>query len=153
LASSDYWKVQALSRNPLKSKLWRPSGNRHRTTGGPFTPTNVRKRGLVAWAKENKKRAEKELSLLNPIGLHELRQTAISVWFAPGVRREIAEHWAGHSSGKVTDIYRHTLSGQFEGEPERADEHLGSTLKVPPPSHSSPLLPLRRGQGQRTPGT
>lgn len=99
-------------------------------TGGPFTDTNIRKRAFLAWEKENEKRAEQELPLLTPIGLHELRHSAISLWFAAGVRREVCEDWAGHSSGHVTDIYRHLRPEVFDAELARVDEYLAEPVAV-----------------------
>jgi integrase len=98
--------------------------------GGPFTPTNIRRRGLVAWEKVNKERAAKEQPLLDPIGLHELRHTAISLWFASGVRREVCEDWAGHSSGHVTDIYRHLRPEVFDAELALVDEYLAERVRL-----------------------
>jgi integrase len=95
-----------------------------------FTTTNIRKRALVAWKNENAKWADKKQPLLNPIGLHELRHSAISMWFQAGLQRERIEDFAGHSSGKVTDLYRKVLPGQFEDDLEKLDEYLGTTLKV-----------------------
>jgi integrase len=91
--------------------------------GGAFTSTNVRQKGLVAWKHANAKREPKDQ--LNPIGLHELRHTAISLWFAAGVRRETCEDWAGHSSGLVTDIYRHMRPEVFDSELDLVDEYIG----------------------------
>ncbi len=91
--------------------------------GLPFTATNIRERALLVWEKANAKREPN--SQLNPISLHELRHTAISLWFASGVRRENCEDWAGHSSGAVTDIYRHLRPEVFNAELELLDEYLG----------------------------
>lgn len=106
------------------------------TKGLPFTDTNVRKKALLRWRNENERRTDEaeqngtKPDLLNPIGLHELRHTAISLWFASGVRREVCEDWAGHSSGKVTDIYRHLRPEVFDAELALVDAYLGETAKV-----------------------
>ena len=94
--------------------------------GLPFTATNIRERAILAWKKANDRREEQ----LDPISLHELRHTAISLWFAAGVRRETCEDWAGHSSGAVTDIYRHLRPEVFDAELARVDEYLGPAVEA-----------------------
>lgn len=99
-------------------------------TGGPFTATNIRERALLVWKKVNAKATANGQPLLDPISLHELRHTAISVWFAAGVRRETCEDWAGHSSGAVTDIYRHLRPEVFDAELGLVDEYLGQGVEA-----------------------
>lgn len=100
------------------------------STGGPFTPTNVRKRALRVWAEENERRTEQAEEagttpeLLHAIGLHECRHSAVSLWHAAGVRREVCEDWAGHSSGAVHDRYRHLRPETFSAELARLDAYL-----------------------------
>jgi hypothetical protein len=55
-----------------------------RTASAPFTPTHVRNCALTAWDAANVKRAEKELPLLVPIGLHECRHSFVSLMHAAG---------------------------------------------------------------------
>lgn len=108
----------------------------------PFTPTNIRKRALRAWAlvftcgckRERPRRqpqwarnatrveAEKppvcpvhEAPLLTPIGLHECRHTFVSLMHDAGFSLERIGDYVGHSSAYMTDRYRHLIEGH-EGE-------------------------------------
>jgi integrase len=89
-----------------------------RTRGGPFVPSNVRKRALTAWAKANDaelERAElegREARLLEPIGLHEARHTYASLMIAAGVNAKALTTYLGHSSIQITfDRYGHLMPG------------------------------------------
>lgn len=63
---------------------------------------------------------------LEPIGLHELRHTAISTWIAAGVEAKRISVWAGHHSVSFTyDRYGHLFKrrGEFE-ETQKVDAFL-----------------------------
>lgn len=47
-----------------------------RTAERTFNPTSVYGGAATAWARMNKKRVEKELAPIEPVGLHEARQAA-----------------------------------------------------------------------------
>ena len=92
-----------------------------RTATEPFTATAVRKRALRAWADANVERAEQELELLEPIGLHELRHSFASLAIAAGVNAKTLSTYMGHSSITITlDRYGHL----FEGHEAEAAELL-----------------------------
>jgi integrase len=82
-----------------------------RTASAPFTPTHIRKRALKAWAVENHERAEEGRPLLEPIGLHELRHTYVSLMFDAGFSLERIGDYVGHSSAYMVDCYRHLIEG------------------------------------------
>jgi integrase len=73
----------------------------------PFTATNIRRKALVAWARENVKRAERELDPLQPIGLHELRHSCVTFMSEAGLSLEEIGDLVGHSSTYMSDRYRH----------------------------------------------
>lgn len=85
-----------------------------RTSTEPFTPTHVRERALTAWRAAG----------LEPIGLHELRHTYVSLMHAAGCSLEEIGDYIGHSSTYMTDRYRHLL----EGERGRAADKLDALL-------------------------
>jgi integrase len=85
-----------------------------RTSTEPFTPTHVRERALAAWRAAG----------LEPIGLHELRHTYVSLMHAAGCSLEEIGDYIGHSSTYITDRYRHLL----EGERGRAADKLDALL-------------------------
>jgi integrase len=75
----------------------------------PFTPSNIRKRANVAWARAG----------LEPIGLHECRHTFASLMIAADVNAKSLSAYMGHSSVTITlDRYGHLMPGN---ESEAAD--------------------------------
>ncbi len=55
---------------------------------------------------------------LEPIGLHELRHSYVSLMHGAGLSLEPIGDYVGHSSAYMTDAYRHLLEGH---EAEAAD--------------------------------
>lgn len=90
-----------------------------RTAALPFTPTHVRKRALKAWAAAAVGAFLRgEGSSLEPIGLHELRHSYVSLMHDAGFSLERIGDYVGHSSSYMVDRYRHLLDGH---EQEAAD--------------------------------
>jgi integrase len=91
-----------------------------------FTPSNVRRRAAVAWRQANEERAEQELALLVPIGLHECRHSWVSWLHDAAVPFERVSDYAGHAaaSSVVTERYRHRLAGQREEDVKTMDAYL-----------------------------
>jgi hypothetical protein len=77
-----------------------------------------------AWETENKKRAEKKLAVLVPIGLHECRHTFISLLHDAGLSLERIGDYVGHSSTYMTDRYRHLLEGHETDAARLLDDYL-----------------------------
>jgi integrase len=98
--------------------------------GGPFTPSNIRRKAAAAWRRSNEaetKRAEEEgrrPNLLEPVGLHELRHSWVSHLAEAGFTLEEAAPLAGHSAASMTARYRHV----FPGTAAAAAERLGAYL-------------------------
>ena len=96
----------------------------------PFTPSNIRKRAAVAWAKANEKeakRAKREKrspKVLQPIRLHECRHTFVSLLHDAGLSLERIGDYVGHSSTYMTDRYRHLLEGHEAESARMFDEYL-----------------------------
>lgn len=96
----------------------------------PFTPTAIRKRALKAWATANAKDAKqaeeegREPRPLNPIGLHELRHTYVSMMHDAGFTLERIGDYVGHSSAYMTDCYRHLLDGHEAEAATKLDQYL-----------------------------
>jgi integrase len=100
------------------------------TAHRPFTPSAVRRRALTAWKTANARRAEEEMPLLEPIGLHECRHTYVSIMHDAGLSLERIGDYVGHSSTYMTDRYRHLLKGHeaeaaavLDAYLERANTH------------------------------
>lgn len=71
-----------------------------RTASGPFIPSTVRRRALLAW----------EAAELRPIGLHECRHTAASLLIDAGVNDKALCSIMGHASVTITkDRYGHLM--------------------------------------------
>ena len=64
-----------------------PSGD-----GGPFARTSVLRRTRAAW----------KAAKLNPIGLHEARHSAVSMWIRSGLDVRMVSELAGHVSPAFT---------------------------------------------------
>ncbi len=87
--------------------------------GGPFARTSVMKRARTAWAAKG----------LPPIGLHEARHSAASMWIASGLPAKIISELIGHASVAITlDRYGHLFpaalddaAATFAAYLERAD--------------------------------
>ncbi len=90
----------------------------------PFTPSAVRRRAATAWRAANKAEAERarrerrELRLLVPVGLHELRHAYVSRMFDAGLSLERIGDYIGHSATSMTNAYRHLLE-EHEAEAAR----------------------------------
>jgi integrase len=88
----------------------------------PFVPWSVRERAMNAWAAANEKRAEQELELLQPIGLHECRHAYASLMLAGGVETKKVSTYMGHSSITITaDLYGHLIPGEEAEDAARVD--------------------------------
>ncbi len=62
---------------------------------------------------------------LTPIGMHQARHTAASIWIAAGVEPKLIQTFLGHSSIRVTfDIYGHLLPGSEKGAAQTIDTFL-----------------------------
>lgn len=97
----------------------------------PFNPSSVYLRAMTAWAKANAeetRRAEEEgrqPRLLEPIGLHECRHTAISTWAEAGVSAKRISTWAGHASVSFTlDRYAKVFERLEQSEMAKLDAFL-----------------------------
>jgi len=77
------------------------------TRSTPFTPSNIRRKAVAAWATENKRRAEEGLAPVEPIGLHELRHSCVTFMKEAGLTLEEIGKLVGHSSTYMTDRYLH----------------------------------------------
>jgi integrase len=87
-----------------------------RTAREPFTPSNVRKRALEAWAVAAVGAFLTRQPLpveLEPIGLHECRHTYVSWMHEMGFNLENIGDYVGHSSTYMTDTYRHLRDGHL----------------------------------------
>ena len=90
-----------------------------RKPGAPFTPTHIRKRALRAWAATAVGMFLRgEGGDLEPIALHELRHSYVSLMHDAGFPLERIGDYVGHSSSYMVDRYRHLLDGH---EQEAAD--------------------------------
>jgi integrase len=91
-------------------------------------------RGLTlastAWAVENAKRGEEERPLLEPLGLHELRHSYVSLMHDAGFSLERIGDYVGHSSAYMTDAYRHLLEGHEAEAAERFEDYLARATEV-----------------------
>jgi integrase len=89
----------------------------------PFTPSNVRKRAIAAWARAG----------LAPIGLHECRHTFASLMIAAGVNAKALSAYMGHSSVTITlDRYGHLMPGNEIEAAQRLDAYLAEAVAGPP---------------------
>lgn len=90
----------------------------------------MRSRALTAWKRANAEEAERaelengEPRLLEPIGLHELRHSFVSMMHDAGFSLEEIGDYIGHSSTYMTDRYRHLLPGATAAAAERFGEYL-----------------------------
>ncbi len=101
------------------------------SSGQPFTASAVRRRALTAWNAATEKDAEeaeregRKPNPLTPIGLHESRHTAISMWIAAGINIKACSVFAGHSSITITlDRYGHLMPGNEEEAAGLLDAYL-----------------------------
>jgi integrase len=101
-----------------------PQEDRAATADRPFTPSHIRRRAAMSWAKANEKRKENKLPALKPIGLHEARHTFVSMMAAAGIPLENIGDYVGHSTVYMTDRYRHLVEGQRAENLRRFDEYL-----------------------------
>jgi integrase len=78
----------------------------------PLDPRGVARRAATAWKQANAERAENEIELLDPIGLHEARHTYASTMLAAGVGARVVAELMGHAdAGLVWTRYGHVLPG------------------------------------------
>jgi integrase len=100
-----------------------------RTSTQPFTPTHIRDRALGAWAAAAVGallRREPFAIELDPIGLHELRHTYVSLMVDAGFSLERIGDYVGHSSAYMTDRYRHLLDGHEAEAANLLDAYLAA---------------------------
>jgi len=100
-----------------------------RSASAPFTPTHVRYRALAAWEQENAKRGE-GLPSLEPIGLHELRHSYVSLRHDAGFSLERIGDEVGHSSAYMTDAYRHLIEGHDAEAADRFEDYLDARCQL-----------------------
>jgi integrase len=111
-----------------------------RTADRPFTPTNVRKRALRAWAAASVGAFLRGDSVaLEPIGLHELRHTYVSWMHAAGFSLEEIGDYVGHSSTYMVDRYRHLLDGHEAKAARRFDAWLTGAKTGADAARAAPL--------------
>jgi integrase len=73
--------------------------------GGPFARTSIMKRATKAWEKAK----------LDPIGLHEARHSAASMWIASGWSVKVVSELIGHASIAITlDRYGHLFPAALD---------------------------------------
>jgi integrase len=85
----------------------------------PFTHSNVRKRANATWLRAD----------LNPIGLHECRNTFASLMIAAGVNAKALSTYMGHSSVTITlDRYGHLMPGNESEAAARLDAYLSQAV-------------------------
>jgi integrase len=83
----------------------------------PLNPSTVNARAAKAWSSCDPP--------LEPIGLHELRHTAVSTWIAAGIEAKQISAWAGHHSVSFTyDRYGHLFQRRGEFEMAKLDAFL-----------------------------
>ena len=68
------------------ARVW-PAGD-----GGPFARTTILRRARAAWT----------AAKVDPIGLHEARHSAVSMWCASGIPVRMVTELAGHVSPAFT---------------------------------------------------
>jgi integrase len=96
-----------------------------RSATASFTPTHVRDRALAAWAAAAVGAFLRSETLdLEPIGLHELRHSYVSLMHDAGLSLERIGDYVGHSSAYMTDAYRHLLDGHEAEAAERFEAYL-----------------------------
>ncbi len=75
---------------------------------------------------------------LEPLGPHDLRHTAVSLWMAAGASPKQVATWAGHTSvAVVLDRYGHLLPGHEEA----VLAALGTLARTPPEHAGDPPAP------------
>jgi integrase len=89
----------------------------------PFEPRNVERKARRALKKENEKRAEAELPLVEWFGLHEARHSFSTYLDHAGISETRADRYMGHSAPGVAGRYRHLLPGQLAEDARRVDEY------------------------------
>lgn len=94
------------------------------TADSVFEPSTVRMRAAKAWKEANVIRAEWGKPALDPIGLHELRHSYVSMMHAAGVPLETIGDYCGHSGVHMTNQYRHLLKGHREDSTAKMDAFL-----------------------------
>jgi integrase len=94
----------------------------------PFEPRNVERKARRALKKENEKRAEAELPLVEWFGLHEARHSFSTYLDHAGISETRADRYMGHSAPGAAGRYRHLLPGQLAEDARRVDEYLAGSL-------------------------
>jgi integrase len=101
-----------------------------RTAERAFAPESLRERALAAWEAMNEERAEAELDLIEPIGLHECRHTAASLMIAAGVNAKALSGYMGHASITITlDRYGHLMPGNEDESAALLDAYLNQAYE------------------------
>lgn len=99
-----------------------PQGRVFRFDVGSFAA-----RARRVWAAENARRRERGEPELRPVGLHEARHTAASLWIAAGVEPKALQTYMGHSSITTTfDRYGHLLPGSEREHARMLDAYLAA---------------------------
>ena len=88
-----------------------------RSVETPFNYWTVVTRAQRAW----------KAAQLQPIGLHECRHTAVTLWIEAGVEAKRISVWAGHHSVSFTlDRYGHLFKRRDESEMAKVDAYLAA---------------------------
>lgn len=90
----------------------------------------MRKQARKAWAAAAVGafiRGESLTPPLEPIGLHELRHSYVSLMHDAGFSLERIGDYVGHSSAYMTDAYRHLLEGHEAEAAERFEDYLSKS--------------------------
>jgi integrase len=83
----------------------------------PFNPSTINARAEKAWTDHDPP--------LEPIGLHELRHTAVTTWAEAGISAKRISVWAGHYSVAFTfDRYGHLFEKREQSEMAKLDDYL-----------------------------
>lgn len=93
------------------------------TRRNPFTPSNIRRKALAAWGRENEQRAEMGVDPVTPIGLHELRHSCVTFMSEAGFSLEAIGDLVGHSSTYMSDQYRHLRADHLDTYGAKLDDY------------------------------
>jgi integrase len=93
--------------------------------------------------RENAKRGEEERPLLEPIGLHELRHSYVTLVYEAGFKLERIGDYVGHTSTYMTDRYRHLFDGHEAEVAERVEEYLARATGAHTGAQRPQSAPLR----------
>ncbi len=95
------------------------------TPSEPFILSTVTRRAEKAWKDANKARAQEELPKLEPIGLHEARHSAATLWIESGVGPKRVSTWLGHADiGTTFNTYAKAFEARERSEADKVDEFI-----------------------------